>query len=161
MSEKFNQTTKYIVEQVITNGYRCCCFQSWSRDPIECSTLEDAIEHLPTTSVPDLSKGNPLIDFELLESEILKYECWEEVDPETGDILEKRGDPEVVGWGRLDWPQTGKKSDRYKGSRWQGELQGTPFEIMERKLPPGTSENLSWANFIQNLKLDKDEGGRR
>lgn len=145
----------YFVERVITNGYRCCCFQSWSAEVLEYDQREEALSHIPTQEIPDLSGGTTL-DFELLEAEVFEVLRWKEVDPNTGDILEKQDDPKLIAWGILEWPTNAGRSNRYKGTRWRGVFLDKPFEVMKRELPKGTPETLSWQNYLKNLELGRD-----
>ena len=147
---RFNIRTKYTTSLVVNNGYRCCCYNSWSYEAEGHKTLEEAVaKYLKPNQIPEVEK---ITDSQIEKVEIYEVEVWEEVD-EDGDVWEHEGEPQIMAWGYLTWPRIfGGRGNGYKGSMWSGHDGEHDFCVTS-----GVPEGMSWDEFCADLQRQQDE----
>jgi hypothetical protein len=117
----------YVLTKTSTNGYRCSCCVSYDDYTEWYDTLEEALEDLPTDSIPSDSWG------------------------ETTEIEIKDGSTsEVVAWGKMEWSSGYAKYSGSDFTRWHG-VAKEPFEIIHDKSGNEITDK-TWDECIAEVK---------
>lgn len=122
----------YLIEREYINDYRCCCTQIWDGDPEHVGDLEKALA-LISTDVPVMG------DFGGVHSVKI-------TDEETSEVV-------ALGW--TTWPRGFERGVSYHYTKWEGHINGVPFETICKGRPYRDDRGLQPAPLITDRTWDQ------